>query len=64
MPPGSSGGSITFNLEMQNSVSQMPPRFIPAECHLYTSGLPWRKEVSLPPDKPGGIPVITHFFLG
>ena len=35
----------------------MPPRFIPAEFHLRPprSSAAARKEVSLPPDKPGGI---------
>ena len=54
MPPGLSGGSFTFNLEVQ------------AEFHRCRRGLSRRsftldlraaarKEVSLPPDKPGGI---------
>jgi hypothetical protein len=62
MPLGLSAGSFTFNLEAGNENSQDAAGFIPVEFHLGPRVRGRRKEVSLPPDKPGGIPS-TFFSL-
>lgn len=64
MPPGLSGGSLTFSLEIGNENSQDAAEFIPVEFHLGPRVRGRRKEVSVPPDQPGGIQPVAASKVG